>query len=66
MKFMLMIIITTWKSVSDMQGGDLTRFMQRSKRAAFLGPIVSATADQSSELSIRSRGDCRARHLYPG
>jgi Xaa-Pro aminopeptidase len=33
-------------------GGDLTRIMQRSKSAVFLGPIVSATADQSPELSI--------------
>ena len=33
-------------------GGDLTSIMQRSKSAAFLGPIVSATADQSPELAI--------------
>lgn len=33
-------------------GGDLTRFMQRSKGAAFLGPIVSATADKPRELTI--------------
>jgi len=33
-------------------GSNLTSFMQRSKSAAFLGPIVSATADQSRELAI--------------
>lgn len=33
-------------------GGDLTGMMQRSKKAAFLGPIVSATTDQSPELTI--------------
>ncbi|NOX82257.1 MAG: aminopeptidase P family protein [Alphaproteobacteria bacterium] len=40
-------------------GGDLTGIMQRSKRAAFLGPIVSATADMPPALSILRDGQSK-------
>lgn len=33
-------------------GGDLTGMLQRSRRAAFLGPIVSATADKPPALVV--------------
>ena len=37
-------------------GGDLTRMMQRSRRAAFMGPIVSATADKPPALTVLQDG----------
>ena len=40
-------------------GGDLTRIMQRSRKAAFLGPIVSATADKPPALVVLQDGKSR-------
>jgi Xaa-Pro aminopeptidase len=46
--------ITGFEKVSRISrlGGDLTRFLQSSKKAAFLGPIVSATSDIPPELEL--------------